>query len=117
MTGAAPREGRTRAYRLSRMSDDWLSVAEAAKRLGVRPDTVYALAAKGELPATGWPVRVHRSELRAFIERSRVKPGDLRGYDHDAARPPGGVAQRSRARGRGVQGSDQEREGATDLPR
>ncbi len=117
MTGTAPREGRSRAYRLARMSDDWLSVAEAARRLGVRPDTVYALAAKGELPATGWPVRVHRSELRAFIERSRVKPGDLRASNHDPARPPKASPSGLGLDGVAFKAPSQWTEGTTDLPR
>ena len=67
---------------------DWLSIPEVAKRLGISDTTTYGLVARGDLPASGWALRVRRSELDAFVERFRVKAGDLgRGSNQYAGRP------------------------------
>ncbi len=80
------------------MEDEYLTVAEAARRLGIHTNTVYGLTARGDLPASGWPLRIRRSEVDAYITRSRVKPGDLSGSNQYAGRPTEGVAQWYRRR-------------------
>jgi excisionase family DNA binding protein len=62
------------------VDDDWLSVQEAADRCGVTYRTIYRMVPRGELAAEkpdGHPYRLWRSEVDAFIERSRVQPGHL----------------------------------------
>jgi hypothetical protein len=39
--------------------------------------TVRGLAARGELLAEGWPLKIKRAEIEAYVARSRIKPGDL----------------------------------------
>jgi excisionase family DNA binding protein len=68
--------------------DDWIMAPEAARLLGVQLHTVHHMIDRGELTAevtspTGRPrtrrrIRIRRHEVNACIERSRVKPGDLR---------------------------------------
>ena len=50
--------------------DDYLSLQEVADAMGPRYRTMLAKVRRGELPAA-------KSEVDAFIERSRVKPGQL----------------------------------------
>jgi excisionase family DNA binding protein len=61
------------------VDDEWMSTAEAARRLGVRPRTVYGFINRGELPAfrIGRVIRVRESDLAAFIESCRIAPGTL----------------------------------------
>ena len=70
--------------------EDWLSVPQAAKLLGVQMATLRALIDRGDLPAEfvlPYPgpkrrrraIRVRRQDVCDYIDRSRVKPGDLRG--------------------------------------
>ena len=63
-----------------------MSMQAAADLLGVQFRTLSALIARGELPAevTVPPgpkrrrsVRLRRQDVEEFIERSRVKPGEL----------------------------------------
>lgn len=58
----------------------WISTAEAAERLGLVPRTLYARIDRGELPAYrfGRVIRLKTAEVDAYIEASRVQPGDLR---------------------------------------
>jgi excisionase family DNA binding protein len=58
---------------------EWMSTSEAARHLGVTPRTVYRLIDEGQLPAYkfGRVIRLKREEVEAFIESSRIKPGDL----------------------------------------
>lgn len=68
--------------------DDWITVPAVAKLLGIRPHTVYALIDRGELGAevtvpTDRPkrrrsIRIRRQGVDAYLERARVKPGELR---------------------------------------
>ena len=67
--------------------DDWITVPAAAKLLGLQLHTVYALIDRSELAAevTSPPgpkrrrsVRLRRQAVDDFIERARVKPGELR---------------------------------------
>lgn len=57
----------------------WISTAEAARRLGVTPRTVYTFIDKGELTAfrMGRVIRVRERDLEAFIEARRIEPGTL----------------------------------------
>lgn len=66
---------------------EWITVPEAAGLLGVALHTAYDLIDRGDLTAevTGpnWPkrqrsIRLRRQDVDAFIERARVKPGELR---------------------------------------
>ena len=52
---------------------------EAARRLGVKLKTVYRFIEDGELPATrvGRRHRVSAEDLDRFLDRCRVKPGEL----------------------------------------
>lgn len=65
------------------VDDDWLSVQEAADALGLHYRTVWRMVREGELSSTredstqGRPYRVRRADVDAFIERSKVKPGEL----------------------------------------
>lgn len=57
----------------------WLSSAEAAKRLGVTPRTLYRFIDSGQLPAyrLGRVIRLQEADIDAFIEASRIEPGTL----------------------------------------
>lgn len=57
----------------------WLSTAEAAKRLGVTPRTLYRFIDEGQLPAYrfGRVIRLKQSEVDAFIDACRIEPGTL----------------------------------------
>ena len=66
---------------LRRMTEDqWVSTAEAARRLGITPRTLYRFIDEGQLPGYkfGRVLRLRASEIEAFIEASRVQPGDLK---------------------------------------
>ena len=56
-----------------------MSTAEAARRLGVTVRTLYRLIDKGELPAyqVGRVIRLQQTEVDAFIEGARIRPGSL----------------------------------------
>lgn len=58
---------------------DWLSTADAAKSLGITPRTLYRFIDQGELAAYrfGRVIRVKRTDVEAFIEKSRIEPGTL----------------------------------------
>jgi hypothetical protein len=73
--------------------DDWINVSAAAGLLGLDIRTVSRLIARGELPAvvaraSVWKrngrvgerrdYRLQRRDVEGFIERARVRPGDLR---------------------------------------
>lgn len=58
---------------------EWLSTQAAAARLGITTRTLYRFIDQGELPAyrMGRVIRLKRDEVDSFIERSRIKPGEL----------------------------------------
>lgn len=70
------------------VSDGWMSAPEAARRLGVQLHTLHGMIDRGELPAEvvraddrpkrRRSIRVRRQDVGDFIERARVKPGELR---------------------------------------
>jgi excisionase family DNA binding protein len=57
----------------------WLSTAEAAKRLGITPRTLYRFIDQGDLPAYrfGRVIRLKEAEVDSFIEACRIAPGTL----------------------------------------
>ena len=68
--------------------EQWLSVPRVAEMLGLKAATVRALIERGDLiadftlpyprPGSRRPsIRVREHDLNAFIERSRVRPGEL----------------------------------------
>ena len=69
-------------YRLIGMSFDdvqWMSTADAAKRLGITPRTLYRFIDEGQLPAYrfGRVIRLKASEVDLFIDSCRIEPGTL----------------------------------------
>jgi excisionase family DNA binding protein len=58
---------------------EWLSTQEAARRLGITTRTLYRFVDEDQLPAyrMGRVFRLKKSDVDAFIEESRVKPGTL----------------------------------------
>ena len=73
--------------------DDWFGAPAAARYLGLGLVTLYKLIDAGDLPAyrLGRVIRLRRAEIDAFIERSRVRPGELDHllYGPDVRDPPG----------------------------
>ncbi|HEX2851398.1 MAG TPA: helix-turn-helix domain-containing protein [Acidimicrobiales bacterium] len=57
----------------------WLGTTEAAERLGVVPRTLYRMIDEGQIPAykMGRVLRLKESDLDAFLESTRVQPGEL----------------------------------------
>ena len=57
----------------------WMSTAEAAKRLGITPRTLYRFIDEGQLPAYrfGRVIRLKKAEVDGFIETCRIEPGTL----------------------------------------
>lgn len=57
----------------------WLSTADAAKRVGITPRTLYRFIDSGELAAYrfGRVIRLKESEVDTFIEACRIAPGSL----------------------------------------
>ena len=69
-------------FRLTFMSLDdvqWMSTAEAARRLGITPRTLYRFIDEGQLPAYrfGRVIHLKRTEVDSFIENCRIEPGTL----------------------------------------
>lgn len=65
----------------------WLSTAQAAKRLGITPRTLYRFIDEGQLPAYrfGRVIRLKEDEVETFIEACRIEPGTLEHLYPDAA--------------------------------
>lgn len=64
---------------MDREQTRWLSTREAAGELGITTRTLYRLIDSDEIPAYkfGRVIRLKAEEVEAFIERSRITPGDL----------------------------------------
>lgn len=64
---------------MSEAPDDPLVAFHAAKVLGIPHQTMYRLVRSGEIPAERRSGRwwVRRADLDAYLERTRVKPGEL----------------------------------------
>lgn len=69
--------------------DDWISVPQAGRLLGLQFHTIHRLIRSGELPADfvlPYPgpksrrraIRIRRRDVEEFIERARIQPGELR---------------------------------------
>lgn len=58
---------------------EWLSTADAARRLGINTRTLYRFIDAGEIPAYkfGRVIRVQAKDVDSFIESARVEPGSL----------------------------------------
>jgi excisionase family DNA binding protein len=58
---------------------EWLGTAEAARRLGITPRTLYRLIDEGQLPAYkfGRVIRLRVADVEAFVEQARIAPGSL----------------------------------------
>ncbi len=65
----------------------WLSTADAARRLGVTPRTLYRFIDEGQLPAYrfGRVIRLKEDEVDRFIETCRIEPGTLEHLYPEAA--------------------------------
>jgi len=63
------------------MTDEirWMGTAEAARRMGITPRTLYRFIDEGQVVAYkfGRVIRLKQSDVDAFIEASRVEPGTL----------------------------------------
>lgn len=77
---------RLRSVAVAESSDEWMTVPAVAKRLGLQLHTVYALVDSGELageitvppgPKRRRSVRIRRREVEDYIERARIRPGEL----------------------------------------
>jgi excisionase family DNA binding protein len=57
----------------------WMGTKAAAAYLGITNRTLYRFIDDGDIPAykLGRVIRVKRADLDAFLEASRVQPGDL----------------------------------------
>ena len=58
---------------------DWLSTAEAARRLDVTPRTLYRFIDEGQLPTYrfGRVIRLNEAEVDSIIDSCRIEPGTL----------------------------------------
>ncbi|MFP5308012.1 MAG: helix-turn-helix domain-containing protein [Actinomycetes bacterium] len=58
---------------------EWLSTAEAARRLGINTRTLYRLIDAGDVAAYkfGRVIRIQGKDVDAFIESAKVQPGSL----------------------------------------
>lgn len=65
----------------------WLSTAEAAKRLGITPRTLYRFIDEGQLAAYrfGRVIRLKEDEVDVFIDNCRIAPGTLEHLYPEAA--------------------------------
>ena len=64
---------------MERQQARWLSTREAAGELGITTRTLYRLIDSGQVPAYkfGRVIRLKAEEVEAFVERSRIAPGEL----------------------------------------
>ena len=58
---------------------EWLSTAEAAKRLGITPRTLYRFIDEGQLAAYrfGRVIRLKQDDVDAYIDNCRIAPGTM----------------------------------------
>jgi len=65
--------------RTATMGTEWLGAPAAASLLGIGLKTLYCLINSGHLPAykIGRVIRLRRTEVIAYVERCRIKPGTL----------------------------------------
>lgn len=72
-------------------NEDWYSTPDAAHALGITPRTLYRFINNGMIDAYrfGRVIRVKKADIDAFIEKSRIQPGEIatlasEGEDEDA---------------------------------
>ena len=84
--------------------NEWMSTDAACKYLGVSAATVYRLVDEGLLAAyrPSRSIRFRRSDLDAYLEAVRVRPGDL---VHLRSDEEGRTARRKGKRADSEQGS------------
>ena len=65
-------------------SSEWMSTEAASTYIGVTPRTLYRFIDEGQLQAYrfGRVIRLRVSEVEAYIERCRIKPGELAHLTH-----------------------------------
>jgi excisionase family DNA binding protein len=68
------------------LTDDLLDVEDVARLLACHPNRVHRLVVRGELTAYGVPRRFKRQDVLAYIERCRVKLGEM-SHMYPASRP------------------------------
>lgn len=72
--------------------EDWLGAPDLARLLGIDLRTVYRILDRGEIPAykIGRVIRIQRADVDAYLERAKVRPGDLSHLyaDWDRYEPP-----------------------------
>jgi excisionase family DNA binding protein len=58
---------------------EWLSTAEASRRLGINTRTLYRLIDGGDISAYkfGRVIRLQARDVESFIDGARVEPGTL----------------------------------------
>src|SRR5436305_6287806 len=58
---------------------EWMGAPDAAKYLGIALRTLYRLIDVGDVPAfqIGRVIRLRRHELDDYLDRTRLRPGDL----------------------------------------
>jgi excisionase family DNA binding protein len=58
----------------------WMGTTETCDRLGITLRTLYRLIDEGKIPAykMGRVIRLKANEVDAFVESTRITPGDLR---------------------------------------
>ena len=66
---------------------EWLSTADAARRLGITSRTLYRFIDQGEIAAYrfGRVIRIKATDVDNFIEASRIEPGTLEHLYPEAA--------------------------------
>ena len=71
--------------------EEWMTSKQACRYLGVSPGTLYKLIREGQLRAhrSGRLIRIRREDADAFIDRVRVKPGELEHLSLHPRRAPG----------------------------
>jgi len=57
--------------------EDWLSIDEAARHLNLPNRTIRRRVTEGLFEAVGSPARVRRRDLDVYVERCRIRPGEL----------------------------------------
>lgn len=72
---------------MTREELSWLGTKDAARRLGITPRTLYRLINEGQIPAYkfGRVIRLKQADVDAFIDTSRITPGELSHLYADAA--------------------------------
>jgi excisionase family DNA binding protein len=70
----------------------WVGSPEAAGRLGVTLRTLYGFIDAGDIPAykMGRVIRLKAADIDAYVEKVRLKPGDLKHLFPPDSEPPEG---------------------------